>query len=449
MPSFQIPSFLGLDLRPTAAQKPGLLSVCSNLVVGQGGALERRPALVLVDTVPADSVGLYVAGSRLRVAQVGGVARTNPVQIDALTGTTDTPARVSGWAVDGSGRPLLNIETATGGAEVHYIRGGGVDSRVRAGFSPARTLAAVEGRAWMLDRGAGSMRYSRLTDWSEWTEPGESAANLVDVARYGQGLRSLEAVVPFRGRVAVIAQEGVQVWRPGPDPADIALEQGIPSIGTMHPESVVGYLGDVLYLGHGMARTLSNSSQTLDLADDPFGVPVAALTRSWTAASRILGFVSATMGRLMLFNGTEVLVRDLIGNGGWTTWTLPVTVTDPPVEHQGQVYLRAGTAIYRLDDTANDDNGTPIPVRARIRPIRAVQPMRLNAISTVCTQGTTIGMMLDGRAAMPMPCPGRSPEPVEQLLAGMARSVEVEVSDAKAGAGWRLEGLALTWENVR
>ena len=136
--------------------------------------------------------------------------------------------------------------------------------------------------------------YSAITFPTVWNDPNAAGNGFTTMTDWFSSRATLQACAPYQGRVLFVNRDYVQVWQVDPDPANFAVFQTMPNIGTMAPQSVVA-IGDMdvymLYDSGVRSVRVRDASNNAIIAD--IGTPIdlliqqvlATLTPSQQAAS--------------------------------------------------------------------------------------------------------------------------------------------------------------------
>ncbi|CAB5079734.1 hypothetical protein UFOVP141_54 [uncultured Caudovirales phage] len=435
----------GVDLRTHFDDVSDALDDAVNVQLTSAKQVERRPAVVYAFEMSEHSVGLYTGGSRLRSAVTESTAAPVPFLKYDLIDDGDY-SKVLNVAIDGLDQPYMLIERTLGGIEVHYSRASKA-SRQQLPFTPEAALAAADGRVWMLDKATGWGRYTAIGDWTMWKEGGATVDNYIDIPRMAKGARA-RSLGMFMGRLAFFGDSVILIYRTGPSPDMIAIENAIFGAGTSHSQAIIPTPDDTLYLGHGLFRRLRNSSITMDAKDDPFGSPIEGWSRTINLGDNLIGYFSPSMGRALFAKGSTVYVCNLQAGGGFTRWELPV---EPSAfaEHGKDTFFRAGNRAYRFDRKVDrdmlHDGPKDIPLLALPKDGHGgtLSQKSLHVLSTLQTGPCKVRMMLDGRLAMPFMMPGRGTTRAYVDLTGEGRSIGMRIEHDAAPAEWSISGAVI------
>lgn len=374
--------FTGLDLRRNAAMsEPASLVVANNVDLAIGGNLKRRDALVKLCDVSSETVGLYAADGLLRTVCPGGrsLQDTRPTEIwyDPIGDGTAYPlgglvdfhaVEVIPSATGGKAYPYVAVENSFGRIEHHWLNSDpataadAVNTRVVLPFDPGRALVKSHGKLFADSPAEGHLRYSAATvgptDWLTRRDAGFLA-----VRQFSAGAQEIKALSYFKGYVAVLFQDSIQLWQMDPDPSRFQFITALNGPGTSAPRLTKNVLGDMVYFSRGGFRTLGRSLVTGDNTAEDIGSTIAKLTLAedtstvnpvaiWSEErSQYIAAFGTTVYALTYSPSTETV--------GWTTWELPV-VADHIVENDGQLYIRSGDTIYKFSPDALEDETGPV-----------------------------------------------------------------------------------------
>ena len=133
---------------------------------------------------------------------------------------------------------------------------------------------------------AGSTAYfSAVEAPTVWNDPNGAGNGFITMSNYFSTNENLVAMAPYQGQALFVFRRLVQVWHTDPDPANYALVQTLPNIGTVAPESVqpVGDM-DVYMLADTGVRSVRvrDASNNAIIAD--VGTPIDALLQPLLAS---------------------------------------------------------------------------------------------------------------------------------------------------------------------
>ncbi len=369
--------FSGLDLRRDAAMSDqGSLRTATNVDLMIGGNLKRRDALVKLCDVSSETAGLYSSDGLLRTVCPGGqsLQDTRPSEIwydpigdgsaYALGSVAAVHAvEVAASATGGKGYPYVVVERSTGTLEHHWLNSdpasaaAAVNTRAVLPFDPGRALAKSNGHIFADSPSEGVLRFSAATTSpTDWTKARD--AGFLAIRQFSAGAQEIKALSYFKGFVAVLFQDSIQLWQMHPDPSKFQFVTALNGPGTDASRLTTNVLGDLFYFSRGGFRTLARSLVTGDDKAEDIGANISDLSRVEDLTSvEPVGLWSEERSQYLAAFGTTVYALTYSPSTetvGWTTWELPVSV-DHMAENDGQLYVRSGDTIYKFDPDVVQD----------------------------------------------------------------------------------------------
>lgn len=220
---------------------------------------------------------------------------------------------------------------------------------------------------------AGSLTFfSELSDPTSWNNPEGVGNGFVNLVNYYSSPEALQAIATYQGRLAFFSRTTTQIWNVEQDPAAWSLVQTLPNIGTVAPRSVQS-LGDleVFFVADSGIRSLRARETVLNAIVTDIGSPVEPLVQPLLQAMTdteklgICGVVEPSANRLWEYIDGVIWVLSYFPSNKITAWSkyLPtyelagVQTTFVPTQfttHKGQVYARAGDALYLYGGSDNN-----------------------------------------------------------------------------------------------
>lgn len=473
MPDLRLDSWLGLDLRRNAAvADPRTLSVADNVSLTIGGGIERRDALVKVCDVSSSSVGLFSANGALRTVVPGGqsLQDTRPAEViyepvgdGAAYGLTFLTKFHAVEVIASSGTdqayPYVVIENSNGKIEHHWLTArpaltsSAVNTKIDTGFDPGTLLAKASGKLYADDPASGNVRFSSIVNGpTDWTFPRD--AGTLPVRSNSVGDTRTTALGIFDSSLAVMFGDAVQLWDVAADPSKTRLRTVLNGPGTDAPGTVENVLGDLFYLSRGGFRDLRVAVVTGQPHEGGVGSKIQEATKDLDlTTSPPISLWSQARSQYLCAVGTKVFAYTLNPTNriaGWTTWDLPVSVTDL-VEHDGELFVRSGNTVYKfVADVVYDHGGVSIPYDARPQLLdgKSSQRKRWNRIEVTQTGKTTLSYYLDEptrRMAGPtFTGPSRLLGPIP--IGAYAHRLGIGFAGTQP---WKLEGCTLYYDILR
>lgn len=214
------------------------------------------------------------------------------------------------------------------------------------------------------------VRYSVVdnpTDWSTDT-PAATAAGFLPTGTRATGSEQAIALGDFQGQLVVFSYDSIQLWTTDPDPQANAIDRVIGNVGARYPRAVQAVAGDLYFLTEVGFRSIAYQRYTENVEDVDIGTPIDDLVRASlgnvTDVNSPSGVFYAGGGQYWGFVDNQVYVYTFSRTSkiaAWTRYELPVSV-EYAANLGGTLYIRSGDTIYKVDDTASTDDGTPFSV---------------------------------------------------------------------------------------
>ncbi len=263
--------------------------------------------------------------------------------------------------------PYVCVKKTNGTYEHHWIRkvpasvSVGVKTRVALPFNPGAAMIKLQEKIWASDNTNGVVRFSSTANGpTDWVAPLD--AGFLPVLSHVSGSREVYGFGFYDNKLAVMFEDTIQLWNVNADPTLISLARVMSGPGSKAPNSIRNVAGDLFYFSQGGFRSLYTvliSGQLQE--DDGMGAGIQPLTKlEDPTVTPPVALWSQTRGQYLCAFGSTVYVyrySPKLKLTGWTTYELGDAAVTDMCELDGFVYLRAGTAVYRLDP-AYDDNCT-------------------------------------------------------------------------------------------
>jgi hypothetical protein len=202
-------------------------------------------------------------------------------------------------------------------------------------------------------------RYCATDNPRDWSS--QDDAGFIPTGLHSPQSPEITAMGEFRGRMALWTASNLLIWNVDPDPALITLFDTIPGIGSVYPDAVISFAGDLGFMTKLGVRsvTVAAGAETLQAGD--IGTPIDELVQAKLAGpDEPKGFYYPGSGQGWWAFGSEVYVysRSKLGKpGSWSRYVFPYSMVES-TQLGGELYLRAGDDLYRIDEAAQDDDGT-------------------------------------------------------------------------------------------
>jgi hypothetical protein len=156
---------------------------------------------------------------------------------------------------------------------------------------------------------AGATAYfSVVGDPTTWDDPNAAGDSFITMSNFWAAPEPLVATAPYQGRLLFASRRNVQIWATDPDPANYAITQVLPYIGTFAPMSVqaVGDMDVYMLYDSGVrsvrVRDASNNAIIADVGtpiDNILEPLIAALSDDQKAAC--CGIVDPSANRYWIY----------------------------------------------------------------------------------------------------------------------------------------------------
>lgn len=377
---------MGLDTRSTQdSADPRTLRIATNVDLLTDGSLQERDGWKLVATVDSASVGLYSVGGRLRAALAAGHSKpaatqsSVPILYDfvgdgTVYGLTSLSrvSSVSSWDADSAVGlyPAIIIQRTSGAYELHWIvdvpqpsvngapppayipSTDPVNTKVATPFTVGETLLKIQEKVCVVDNTNGAIRFSSTVNGiTDFSTPGD--AGYLPVIRHATGDRTIKGLSFYDDLMAVMFDDSMQLWSMHPDPAQMSLRRVLAGPGAQFPGSIVNVRGDLVYFSRGAFSSLRRVLENGQLTDGDIGAPIAPDTMAYANTRPTALWSQARSAYYCFFGnvGWRYMVSPSSDKRGWTKYVLPQGMTaDYVVEHQGEIYLRSGANVYRMEE---------------------------------------------------------------------------------------------------
>jgi hypothetical protein len=384
MPAITFQDFSGgLDRRlPITSQEANKLWALTNAYVTQGKRIRKRPGLLQVSTGLAGSVGLVSAdGINVNVFHTKGSGYVAPSSVVAVG--LDDP---------GFGAALSRIQYAelfdgflyvvAYYAEVFRYQHHYVDAALSTLVTDVNcphesSVTKAASRIFAVSQGPGTVRYSAAGDARDWTTA--SDAGFLPVGLQQDKSSALIAVGTFQDALAVLFEDGAQIWNLAVDPSLNAIRKRLYGLGTSCPASLAAFGNDLAYLSRYGFRSMTVTSQTDRIDDNDLGVAIDSLVEPEVAllagnsAQSVVGLWVPKFGQYWcIFPPVGLATNVWVYTFGrsskvacWSKYTFPIAITGFAMA-RGVVYLRDADNLYTCTEDNKTDDGGLIDVEVQM-----------------------------------------------------------------------------------
>lgn len=202
-----------------------------------------------------------------------------------------------------------------------------------------------------------ALRFCATNDPRDWSS--QDDAGFHPIGMHSPESPTVTALGEYRGRLAIWTASNLLIWTVDPDPANMGLFDNQPGLGTLYPKAVASVAGDLYFLTPKGVRSLSIAAGAATLNSGDVGAAIDALVVAKLANPAItpLATYYPGAGQYWLVFGTDVFVysQSRLGKvGAWSRYIFPWAI-EALAQIKGVLYLRAGNAVFVLDDNAIAD----------------------------------------------------------------------------------------------
>lgn len=224
-----------------------------------------------------------------------------------------------------------------------------------------REVIIAASKVFAIKADGAVVRYSATNNPNDWSSP--SDAGFLATGLQAQVDPTARALGLYRGNLVVMSSGELQLWQVDPDPAQMALLDNIPSIGTIYHKASASAAGELYFLTQQGVRSISIAAGSTNLQAGDVGTPIDALIQAELPGSDPMGLYYPGAGQYWLVFGAKVYVYSqsrIGGIGAWSVYEFPSAV-EYTTQLDGKLYVRSGNVIYLIDETAGQDDGAPVP----------------------------------------------------------------------------------------
>lgn len=174
----------------------------------------------------------------------------------------------------------------------------------------------------------------------------------------------------YRSNLVAFNDQGAQMWQIDEDPQNMALLDAVP-VGCRYHRSIQPVANDLAFLTDVGIRNFGIAAASTNLQAGDFAKPIDPLVKDALRRGTAdpIGLFYPGTGQYMLFMGDEAQVLTMNGTSSRAVsrsrYQLAGAVDDWTVLN-GQLYLRSGDKVWRLDEDMLIDDSTFVVPRARL-----------------------------------------------------------------------------------
>lgn len=206
-------------------------------------------------------------------------------------------------------------------------------------------------------------RFSETNNPLNWSTVGD--AGFLSTATQENAEPVVSALAEYRGNLVVFGPASAQIWQVDPDPQRMTILDTVPGIGTPFSGAHVSIASDLFFLSPLGVRTLSLTAGSQNLQAGDVGAVVDPLIQPLIAGTPNPDMLFyPARGQLWAVFGAEAFVltsSPQAGVSAWSRYTFSAPI-DAWAVLDGNLYLRMGNDVFRVDEAAVTDDGAAIPV---------------------------------------------------------------------------------------
>lgn len=356
----------GLDLRKGASvSDANRLRVLNNCYVTTGKTIRKRPGLSVVATLETGTQGLRAAGGKLNTFYSTGTVTHADTRFVAnkITHPT-TPALVVSkihYADVFNGFIYVSAQYTDGSIKHHYIDGTSPTHIVDTNCP--NTAAVVKKSSKIFATSGDVVRFCKTSTPRDWTTA--SDAGFLGVGIQQSGATNPTSLGEYAGNLVVFFKDSSQVWTVDPDPSKMVFVQGL-DVGCPYPNGAANMAGDVFCASYDGIRSITTQSTTGNMIDVDVGSPIDSVVKpEFTASADIRAFYFRGSGQYWAIKGSTAFVYSFSRTSkisAWSKYIFPFDINDV-TELDGDLYMRSGNTVYKLDENVNTDAGIEYEVK--------------------------------------------------------------------------------------
>lgn len=363
---------LGIDHRKGAAvSDANRLIEMKNAHVTTGLATEKRPGLTKVATLEAGTKGLFPAFGKLHTFYGGeeSITHANTLfEAHRLVCAAGNKA-VTGISYVDVFNGCLYVAAEHGEECFHHYLSDKDVTQITDNQCP-HTAAVLKAASKMfaVSPDGQTVRFSKTGDPTDWSTAED--AGFLPTGLNSRGAREAKALGIYQNNMVVLLRDGAQVWTIDPDPTAMSLTERVENVGSSFPLSLATVSGDLYFLSDYGFRSITTMQLISKLSDVDIGSPIDDLVRP--AIRKRGNEPKATYyygtGKYMCAIDRQVFVYSVSRTAkiaAWSRYELPVAV-EAWAELEGELYVRSGDDVYKLDEDKFTDDGVPYEVTVQI-----------------------------------------------------------------------------------
>jgi hypothetical protein len=224
------------------------------------------------------------------------------------------------------------------------------------------TAAVVKKSSKIFATSNDVVRFCKTSTPRDWTTA--SDAGFLGVGIQQSGATNPTSLGEYAGNLVVFFKDSSQVWTVDPDPSKMVFVQGL-DVGCPYPNGAANMAGDVFCASYDGIRSITTQSTTGNMIDVDVGSPIDSVTKpEFTANADIRAFYFRGSGQYWAIKGSIAFVYSFSRTSkisAWSKYVFPFAINDV-TELDGDLYMRSGSTVYKLDENVYTDAGTEFEV---------------------------------------------------------------------------------------
>lgn len=360
MPSIIYDNFKGgLDLRGDVSMgAANVLFALNNAYSTTGNSIRKRPCLTKTATLEAGTKGLKAAGGVLNTFyESGAIVHANPLFVANKVAhpTLSQPVAKVHYGELFNGFLYCSIEYSDGSVKHHYLDGTAPTYVIDVNCPNTKQVRKINQKIY--GPVAGNVRYCKTAVPRDWTTV--SDAGSISAGSQAGGSDQVSALGVYQQKLTVFFSDSMQVWTVDSNPANISLTGTSANVGTKHYLSPSELASDEIFLAKQGFRSVALVAISNNLQENDVGSAIDALRPDIGDTDTLISIYYPTLGQLWWIDGTKAYVYSYARSkklSAWSTYEFPVSISDAAVL-AGDLYLRSGDIVYRVDNTVYADDG--------------------------------------------------------------------------------------------
>lgn len=365
MPAITYDQFdVGLDRRKgPSVSDANRLRELKNAYVTTGKTIRVRPALTKVTTLEAGTKGLVAGLGKLNTFyESGSISHAHSLFEAHKVAHPSTSQNVksvpAGDVFDGY--LYVAVEYTDDSVWHHYLDGGSPTHITDSNCPHSASFTKIASKIWSPD--GDVVRFSATGLPRNWTLSAD--AGFLPAGLQQRGSRDVTAVGQRERDLVAYFRDSSQVWSVDPDP-ELHVFKSPVIVGTRFPRSIGQVSNDSYFLSDMGYRSISVQGISDNLTDADVGSPIDRIVEPLVndSITPIAGYYAGG-GQYWCCIGNVAHIYTFSSSAkisAWSEYEFSVT-PDDLAELNGDLYLRSGDDVYRVDKDGTDDDGADFDI---------------------------------------------------------------------------------------